>query len=72
MFKDLLEYESLDEACEDCFGFSNIILLRDFGPLKKGQKIDSIWFHLTTSTVEICDVNTGEVLQKFQFKIDAV
>lgn len=53
MFNDLIKYEDLQEACAETFGFSHVTMLRDFGPLKAGQKIDSLWFQLETGLVEV-------------------
>jgi hypothetical protein len=55
MFKDLIEYNGLEEACAEMFGFSDVTFLRDFGPWKKGQRLGedhSLWFNLETSVAE--------------------
>ena len=74
MFKDLLKFqenldESLLEACSDLFGFQDLIVLRDFGPLKKGQEIETIWFNLETSVVEVYD-HEKKILE-FPFRLEA-
>lgn len=71
MFKNLLEYEELQEACAEIFGFSGVTMLRDFGPLKKGQKLEGLWFDLEKSLVESFENNDGKPSISFQFRLEA-
>lgn len=52
IFGRLFNYNYIDEAGE-CFGFSGVTMLRDFGKLRKGQRIESIWFFIEKSTVNV-------------------
>lgn len=75
MFEDLIEYEGLEEACEQLFGFSTVTMKRDFGPLKAGQKIDNLWFDLEKGTVQASN-NDGDgqpdyIVPDFKFKLEA-
>jgi len=70
MFKDLLKYEGLEEACEELFGFSGVTMLRDFGKLKKGQKLKSLWFNLETGIAQSI-IENEEIVVEFPFHLDA-
>lgn len=68
MFKDLIEYEDLQEACSDCFGFSGVTFKRDFGPWIKGEKVESLWFQLETATVEEMK-DDGTIIKSCKFTL---
>lgn len=46
MFGDLIDCEELLEAYAEMFGFEGVTFKRDFGPWKKGDKIERLWFEL--------------------------
>ena len=74
MFKDLIDYEGLDEACEvceECFIFSCVTFKRDFGPWKKGQHVDSLWFMLEDAIVEEQD-SEGVIGARCKFQLTAL
>lgn len=73
MFNDLLSYNELEEACADAFGFGDVTMLRDFGPLKKGQKIKQLWFMTETGIVRawIYDIESRNPIE-FKFTLQAL
>lgn len=71
MFEDLIEYEQLEEACEQVFGFSGVTFKRDFGPWKAGQKVDNLWFDLEKGMVKECN-EIGDALEDSKFRLEAV
>lgn len=69
MFDDIFNYEVLQEASEQMFGFSKITMLRDFGPLKAGEKHAHIWFDTESAEVTVyADDNT--LTHLFRFKLE--
>ncbi len=71
MFKKLIEYEDLEEACAEMFGFGNVTFLQDFGPYKKGDKVASLWFHLETGIVEEY-TDKSDLVRRFEFELKAL
>ena len=71
MFKDLIEYEDLNEACEEMFGFGKVTFKRDFGPWKAGDKVDSLWFNLDPPIAEE-QSDEGKVIKNCKFSLVAV
>jgi len=73
IFGRLFNYDFIDEAGE-CFGFSGVTMLRDFGKLRKGQKIESIWFFIEKSTVNVWfdDSSKEECDLEFEFGLSVL
>lgn len=70
IFSSVIAYEDLLEACGEMFGFEKVTLLRDFGPLKAGQKVAALWFQLETGMVEVYS-ESGIQEQTFPFRLEA-
>lgn len=68
MFKDLIKYNGLEEACAEAFGFSGVTFLRDFGPWKKDDEVESLWFDLEDGTVEEVS-DSGDKVKEAKFKL---
>lgn len=71
MFKDLFKHEELYECCGEYFGFGMITMLRDFGPLKKGEQYDSAWFQVEESVLEIYDSSEHKLVD-INCKLEAI
>ena len=71
MFKELFTFEDLQEASGAMFGFSQVTMLKDFGPLKSGQRVGGIWFLFEKSVVEIYNNEGTEKLLEFPFRLTA-
>jgi len=71
MFKDLIKYEDLYEACAQDFGFGNVTFLRDFGPYHKGDKVHVLWFDLTEGIVQVFGEDGQTEIQHFPFSLTA-
>jgi hypothetical protein len=71
MFKDLFTHEDVFECCAECFGFGAVVMLRDIGPLKAGEKYESLWFQVEKSVIEVFDT-PEHVLLSFKVKLEAV
>ena len=71
MFKDLIDYEGLEKACEESFGFRYVTFKRDFGPWKKGQHVESLWFMLEDAIVEEQN-SEGVVGARCEFQLTAL
>lgn len=70
IFSAVISYEELLEACSEMFGFGKVTLLRDFGPLKAGQQVGSLWFWFETGMVKV--YSEDDILeQTFQFRLEA-
>lgn len=71
MFKDLFEYDDLQEASPENFGFSGVTFLRDFGFFKKGDEVYSLWFDLENAEVTAYNSENDEIA-KFKFKLVSI
>jgi hypothetical protein len=71
MFKDLITYKELYEASPECLAFGEVTFIRNFGPYRKGDKIDSIWFQLGTGIAEIYNEN-NEKINEITFQLVSV
>ena len=60
MFKHLFSYGDLQEACSDCFGFSDVVLKQQIGTFPAGSKLSSIWFHIKLGDDEQSEVEIFE------------
>ena len=70
MFNDLIECEDVVESSDEMFGFSGVTFLRDFGPYKKGVKVETLWFDLATGR---WTVYAGEnIIAEGQFQLISV
>ena len=67
MFEKIFTYDVVYEACGECFAFGNIKMLKDFGPLKQGEEIGSIWFDLNSSAVIIYGEDGVTKIKEFPF-----
>lgn len=71
MFDTLLKYEDLFEASPESFGFGNVTMLRDFGPLKKDQTVPSLWFQLDSGICEVFEEDGTTLDSTFPFRLEA-
>lgn len=69
MFEDLIDYSRLEEACQDCFGFSGVIFKRDFGPWKKNEFIKSLWFKLDGEPLVEETSDEGKIIRSCKFTL---
>lgn len=69
-YLDIFEYEELHDDSMSCFQVANVTMLQDFGPLKKGQEINTLMLDFESG---VCSVyNTGEHLDaQFKFTLSA-
>lgn len=72
MFKDLLTYKEVHEACVEVFGFGDVMMLRGFGPFKKGERIEALWFSLETGVVTEYINGGSEIGRSCRFRLEAV
>jgi len=71
IYASLFDYENLYEACAEMMGFGPVTMKKDFGPLKKGEKYDGIWFHPEKGKCEI-QTDAGEITHSFQYGLITV
>ena len=71
MFEPLIEYLDLNEASEEMFGFGQVAFKQDFGPWKRGDKVDSLWFMLDKGVVEE-QSDDGIVVKGCKFALAAI
>lgn len=64
-----IQFLSLDEYAPECHGFSGIIFSEDFGPYKKGQKINTIWINFESGKIECYEDNSGHAKHVIPFTI---
>lgn len=68
MFENLFTYETLLDIGE-CYGFGNVTMLIDLGPLKAHCTYESIWFNVETG--ECCTYTGPEKEHSFKVKLVA-
>ena len=68
MFKNLLIFDELYEACEQNFTLGDATMLRNFGPLAQEEKIHLINFDLESGVVTTYDEANNEI-HKFEFQL---
>lgn len=72
MFKDLIEYSHVEEASEECFGFSDVTFLRDFGPWKKGDEVECMWFDIDDKATAREVDDEGNTIKECNFQLTAL
>ena len=70
MFRDLLDYEEVQEACAELFGFSGVTFKRNFGPLKQGETYYTVWFDLETGQCQVYDADNVKT-HEFNFTLES-
>ena len=71
LFKNLFKYEELYEDCAKTFELGDVTILRDFGPLKKGETYTAICVDLETQEVKVFDSDNRTMLFSFPFTLRA-
>lgn len=71
MFESIFTYTDVEEAEPSLFGFSGVTMLRDFGPLKKGDQLVSIWFDTEKSKVSVFKDDAAVESHVFNFRLEA-
>lgn len=72
MFKDLLEYNELFEACPEYFSFGTGVFLRDFGPWKKGEEVSEISFNIEENATAQQHDDNGNIIKQCKFQLVAL
>lgn len=72
MFKDLITYTELYDACSEYFQFGGVVFLRDFGPWKKGDKIECISFNIEENAETIQSDEKGDTIKSCKFQLVAL
>lgn len=70
MLENLFECNE-SEANWPALRFNNVIMNKDFGPLKKGQKIPILMFELDLGICEVLNDNE-EVILKFKVELSPI
>ncbi len=52
MFKNLIEYNEVQEMSPELMMFEDVTFLRDFGPWKAGDKVPLLAFQIESSVCE--------------------
>ena len=71
VFSEIFDYEDdfsflLDEN-KEINAFGSVTMKKDFGPLKKGQKLKSLWFNMEKGICQFWELEQGHG-GKFSFK----
>lgn len=71
MEKEIFDFDDFVDGCHEFLSFSGVTFKKDFGPWKKGDKVESL-------VIELCDsafkeyTNEGEVVKSCKFTIQPV
>jgi len=51
-YENIIKYDECIEDCAEIAGFTGAEFLQDFGPWKKGEKVETMWFILDQGKAE--------------------
>jgi hypothetical protein len=69
MEKELFTWEGLEEACATLLMFSDCTFIKDFGPIKMGDKFDVVAITPENSTID-CQTYAGVIIHSLKFKLE--
>ena len=73
VFSQIFDYKYLLDASAEMMAFGEVTMKKDFGPLKKGQNISSLWFNMEKGVCDFWEKEDVNPLptDKFTFEIVA-
>lgn len=65
LFTSVCDAEGCLDANQEYYALDQITMLKDFGPLRKGEKYDSIWFDIVGAKCRVYKEESEKPIHEF-------